>query len=70
MRDFYSYITLVLFNEESNLLNKLHQAERIMKVEDFSYMSLAEYMKIRIQYEYFKDLMYDIFRLIRYYENL
>ena len=70
MRDLYDYIFFAVCTEETRLLNKLHSSERIMKVTDYDLSSLWNYMKVRVEYRYFKDFTCKLLNSIKYYDSL
>lgn len=70
MRDLYDFIFLAIGTEETRLLNKLNSSEKIMKVTDYDLASLWNYMKVRVEYRYFKDFTKNLLNSIKYYDSL
>lgn len=70
MRDLYEFVILAFYTEEAKLLNQLQAAENNMKKYDFDLACLWNYLKIRIEYRYFKDFMSKLLKNIKYFDNL
>ncbi len=70
MRDLYNFIYMAFFVEEARLSNLLAESELAMRKYDYEPDLILTYLKRRIEYRYFKDLMTELLNNIKYYDNL